>query len=352
MPFWEDIKYRADQLRNFVFGRGLIWMLMAAAVPIGGMLGVGPLLAAAVAGIGGVALRVGMRLVEQANYEQGMVNLYRDEIGQQLEIAPQSVTRQHLKIAARDNDVIDQALKKQQRKTYLTVVTSVLAGVTTFGLLAVGLGTGLHEWFAQAFPSGLLAGAAQFIGMGTVVTASNLVVDTGLNSTIKRGTGLWKAAAHDRIMDIDRTLRHGKRVTKEQVFAVKAAGDIDLQETILKHYGKRYRFMDPVEKQAVLIDSGMALEMQMLANQLNHGELKPSMLVHMFEPAKEKPQQLVAAANYLVAEPVRLQAKENPMRSHVARLGREAQAPRRSFQEELTARREAHTSHAHAFQRS
>lgn len=267
-------------LRVHLFGRGALSLVVLAAGALGGPT------AALVAVIGGVGLTVVNRLYRERLYEDGMVELYRDDLAAQFGIAPDQVTRGHLKEAAKSNDVIDQALQRQRQKTWLAVGTAAAAGFVAYGLLTnvFGIGAATAGWLQEALGP-TMGQAANLIGIGAVAGTSSMVVSQGLRGVVRANTMLGKAAAHDRILEMEFDVRRGRGVSKEQVYGVMVAADAGLQQAIIHRFGKRYRHMHPHEKSVVLQDIGVAADMQAVADQINRGEIRPGRLAYMLQDA-------------------------------------------------------------------
>lgn len=271
---------RLRTLRVYLLGRGLVSMGVMVAGGIAAATGMGLLFPAAVA-IGGIGMQAFMRVQKQGLYEDDMVSLYRDDIAARLGIPVEEVGRKHLKIAAQDNEVIDQALKRQKHKSVITLATSALAGAVTFGLLAVGLPDFLSKAFAAIPGEGLLEGVLKFTTIGMVAGTSSLLVHDGLEAVIGAKTGVSKAAAHDRIVDMERGIRRGWGVSKQQVYGVLVAGNPTLQQAIVKKFGRDYARMQPAAQEKVLQEIGVTEQMHSLATEINNGKLRPGHLAYM-----------------------------------------------------------------------
>jgi len=214
-----------------------------------------------------------------------MVDLYRDDIADHLGIAPAQVTIGHLKEAAKDNEVIAQALERQQKKTFIEIGTSLLAGAVTFGLLYwFGDASKIQSFIAKDLGLGpFLANAINFIGLSTVGSFSGLIFHDVLGLAIGAHTGTIKAAAHDLILDLDYSVRHGRPISREQVYGVLVAGNPALQEAIHTRFHKSYAWMNAAEKSNVLHTLGIATELDSLAQQINSGEIRPGRLAYLMD---------------------------------------------------------------------
>lgn len=297
-------------MKAFLLGRGLLTATVLATWGIASAMGFSALVPAAVAAIGGVVFSGFMRMTNQAIYEDQMVNMYRDGIAQQLGIAPEQVTRAHLKEAAKDNDVIDQALNRQRSMSWISYGTAALAAAATVGLIALGV----PGMMVAAFGANTAIGTVlSYAGFGVVSAFSSLVVHDGLQTYIGHKTGVSKAAAHDRIVEMERGIARGWGVSKEQVYGAMVAGNPALQNVIAKEFGKPYASMRPNEQAVTLQQIGVSDEMLMIAQEINAGRMRPANLAFMMNDALPR-------ANAPV-----MQSGE-PQRSHVAALGRAPQA--------------------------
>lgn len=314
MRIFDHIGNTLKALQVHLFGKGIMTLAVAAAYFIGGAASAAWVLP--VVAIGGVVLTVVDRLFRERQYQNDMVNLYRDDIAQQFGIAPDEVTRAHLKEAAKSNDVIDQALTRQRNKTFIAVGTAVLSSASTVFLFNMFGGTSQLKDFAhQLFDSTAFASVANFVGIGTLAGFSGLIFNGGLKTAIDITSGVSKAAANDRIMEMDFDVQHGRAVSKEQVFGVLVAGNPQLQATIAHESHEPYARMNPREKANVLAKIGVADDMQAIADLINSGEIRPGKLAYMLQNAAD----LTGTASPRT-EPA--MAADIPVRSdHVERLG-------------------------------
>lgn len=280
MPFMDSMGGFVRTLGIFALGRGLISTAVFAATMMGG----GWAVALAVAA-GGALLSGVMRLHSQAQYENGMVNLYRENIADRLKITPAEVTRAHLKQVAQDNEVIGQALERQSSMNKISFFTAALAGAVTFGLLSFGLPDLVSGFFAEHIANSTLRSTLQFASIGIVAGTSSLIVHDGLEALVGHKTGVNKAAAHDRIVEMERSIRRGWMVGKEHVYGVMVAGNPHLQRSIRDAFGKDYQRMGAREQAAVLEKIGVAKDMQLIADEINFGRLRPGNLAFMISDA-------------------------------------------------------------------
>ena len=270
-----------DKMRVYLFGRGIISLgviLATFALPaLGFQLTFLPALI--IAG-GGAALNSLLRLHDQGVYEQEMVDLYRNDIARHVGKAPEEVSRADLKEAALHNDVIDQALKRQRQKNIVGFATSALAGLTTFGLLYVGLAGTVTTFFQEHFTH-TVANVLQYASAGVVSSISGLIVHDGLEAAIGVSAGLYKAGAHDRIMEMERDVARGISITPEQVYGVLVASDAALAQRIRDAHNEPYNRMNTQRQHKVLQDSGAAQDMMTLAVAINAGRIRPGHLAYI-----------------------------------------------------------------------
>lgn len=284
MQFLEDMLINPLLvLKRHLLGRGI---LSLGVIVAGSMGGITPAL---VIGIGGALLTGFMRLGNQGLYEEQMVNLYRDDIAEHLGIAPEQVIRAHLKEAAKTNDIIDQALDRQRYKNYITFATAALAGAATVALVALGLPESIAGVFTQLFGKESTVGTVLgYFSTAIVSGLSSLIVHDGLELLIGHKTGVRKAAAHDRIIELDHAIARGQAVNKEQVYGVLVAGNTELQQTITREFGKDYARMTPLEQRYVLQEIGVGDAMQTLAQDISQGKVQPGKLAYMISDAQPR----------------------------------------------------------------
>lgn len=282
MPLIDDIVSFFSRHRGYFFGKAL---LMAAVAGASTFFGGSILIPGMVIVGGGLALRAYGRFSALGYYKQEMVDLYRDDIAQHLGIAPEQVTIGHLKEAAKENEVIAQALERQQKKTFIEVGTSLLTAAVTFGLFYVfGDASAIQNFVAKDLGLGqLLGNAVNFIGLSTVGSFSGLVLHDGLSLAIGARTGTLKAAAHDLILAMDHDVRRGRPISREQIYGVLVAGNPQLEERIRHQFHKSYSWMSAAEKSNVLHTFGIAAALDDLAQQINNGEIRPGRLAYLMD---------------------------------------------------------------------
>lgn len=270
------------KMRVYLLGRGIVSsavILATFALPaLGLQLTFVPALIIAA---GGTLLNTAMRLYDQREYEEGMVNLYREDIASHLGKAPEDVTRADLSSAAEHNDVIAQALKRQRHKNIVAIATSALAGLTTFGLLYVGLAQhAVSRFFIEQFGSET-GNILRYASSGIVSSISGLIVHDGLEAAIGAGAGLTKAAAHDRIVALEHEIERGRSVTPEQVYSVIVASDPQVAEAIQNTFNESYNRMPPARQKEAMTRMNAAPDMQVLANAINEGRIRPGHLAYI-----------------------------------------------------------------------
>jgi hypothetical protein len=320
----------ARSVARYLAGRGVISTgVLAGTLAFGG--GAAAVLIAA----GSVLFAIYQRRGEQANYEHEMLEMYREDIADQLGIAPEQVNLQHMKKLGQSNPVIADALARQNQRSWLSFGTAVASGLVTFGLLSVGLDSSIQT----AFNSWLGAGttAANILGFAStsiVAGISSLVFHDGLEWAIGHKTGLSGASVHDYVAKLERQVARGKAVTPSQVFDVFVAANTQVQENVSSAFGERYFSMNAGEKMMVMQELGVLDAMQQLAQDVNAKKLAPAQLAFMLETHTALPPRSPQPA------PVRAQAissEPSPARpSHVARLGREART-QGSFRDQILA---------------
>jgi hypothetical protein len=336
MPFVDDITAFLSRHRGYFFGKALLMATVAGASTLfGGSI----LIPAMVIVGGGLALRAYGRFNDLHYYKQQMVDLYRNDIAEHLGIAPEQVTISDLKQAAQENEVIAQALARQQKKTFIEIGTSLLAGAVTFGLLFSFGDTGAFHSFTQKYLGQFLGNAVNFIGLSTVGGISSLVLHDALGLAIGARTGTIKAAAHDLIVAMDHDVAHGRPISREQVYGVLVAGNPSLQEAILTRFHKSYAWMNAAEKSNVLHTLGIASDLDALAQQINHGEIRPGRLAYLMDDgAAQQVRNHRNAAPSQEPEPAADLSKPQ-QRQFVERLGLGPQARDSSFTARVNAER-------------
>lgn len=280
MALFDDIGLLWSRYRGYFLGKAALMLAVGGA---SSLLGISILWPALLIVGGGMALHAYELVTQQRYYQQDMVDLYRDDIAAHLGIAPEQVTRAHLREAAQDNEVIAQALERQRKKTFIDIGTSLLAGAVSFALLLSFGNAGQFLQFAKDTFSDALGPIVNLIGLGTVSSISGVVLHDALGLAIGVKTGVSKAAAHDLIVAMDRDMRHGRPISREQVYGVLVAGNPHLQEAITTRFHKSYRWMNAAEQSNVLHQIGVAAELDTLAQQINRGETRPGRLAYLMD---------------------------------------------------------------------
>jgi len=163
MPFFDDIVGFFKRNQGYFLGQ---LALMAIVGGVSTFLSISMFWPATVIVGCKLALQAYGRFNELHYYKQQMVDLYRDDIAEHLGIAPEQVSIASLKEAAKDNEVIAQALERQHKITLIEVGTALLAGAVTFGLLMSFSNAG--EFFTATQKLGPFLGlAVNFIGLST-----------------------------------------------------------------------------------------------------------------------------------------------------------------------------------------
>jgi hypothetical protein len=288
MPVFDEMGDFLKTLRVYLLGRGLMSLvvmlsvmgLKAAGAPIAG--------AALIIAGGAAVVSAGMRIYSEMQYESRMTDLYRDDIAKHLGIAPEQVTRTHLRYAARENEVISQALNRQRRLNIVSFATTALAAAATFSLISFGLAGDVAKFFVDTFGESW-GKPLNFISAGIVSGFSSLILHNGLEEAIGYGSGWNKAVAHDLIVAMSRDVKRGKTVTPEQVYAVIVARSEPLQAAIKREFKEPYDHMKEGEQRKVLQRFGVAAEMQQIAEYITRGEISPGRLAYMMQYADPKP---------------------------------------------------------------
>lgn len=278
-------------LRVYLMGRGVLsLMVMGSFMAATAIWGAGSMmLPALVIATGGLALSAGVRLYSQRLYEDGMVDLYREDVAKHLGIDPQEVTRGDLKRAAEENDVIAQALARQRRINWVSFATSALAAAATFGMLYMGLAGEVSKSITEFFSHfDSAATVARYASVGLVSGISGLILHNGLEEVIGYGSGLSKAAAHDLIVEMERDVRRGKTITPEQVYAVIVAENPAIQARIKQEFKEPYESMNIREQREVLATYGLKTDMEEIAGFINRHEVRPGRLAYMMHYAQPK----------------------------------------------------------------
>ncbi|MFZ4540301.1 MAG: hypothetical protein ACOYNL_00640 [Rickettsiales bacterium] len=327
---FDDIKDYIRQFKVYALGKGLLTLAVFGAGALGAATGIGVLIPATVIAVGGFALTVVRRLHSQMIYEENMVDLYRDNIAATLSVAPADVTRADLKEAARTNEIINEALKRQHKKTLLTIATAALSGAVSIGLImAFGFDQTL-KGLADTNLKGALEPLAGFVGVGTVASLSNMVVHEGLDAIIGYGTGIHKAAAHDLIYKMDLQIQRGKPISREEVFGVVVAADHSLQERIIQKFKKPYAALTHGEKSHLLHEFNLARTMDNIALAISDKKVRPGYLAFAaHDPRISKPQ-LIPPATDTAPQPTTA--------SFVSRLNQPSRDGQMSHVEQLAAR--------------
>lgn len=328
---WTNIrKWAVDYLWWYATRRGVLSLAIMAAALIGNLpsIGLGLLPAACIAGIGSIIITTYDRLVTHRAYENTMLDLYRNEIAADLGRDPNSLTRADLQEAGKTNEVLHQALKRQEQKTAVAMITELLAAVVTVALVwgvdAVGLlkkaveagaGATVGNAVATVYDYSIGKIAAMLVGVGTVSGISSMIFQDGVERLIGKTTSLGKAAAHDQIITIKQGLEEGKSATPEQVYGVLVAGDAKLAASITKQFHRPYEKLNPQQQHVVLEKIGVTECVTALTEEINSGKMGPGKLAYLIGEERYM-QRKVHAIEEKAHEPI--------CQKFVERLGRAA----------------------------
>lgn len=298
----DAVRTTARDLRVYLFGRGIITTsAMVAGVLSSSLLGAGTAAAlmpyAAVALVGGTLLSGYMRLREMRFNQDEMANLYRDEIADQLGIAPQQVNRTHVHTLAfgdakrgiAPNPILREEVEREWNKTWLKFATSALAGMASFGLIYFGSAIDLVE---KTLPSLLGDTLGKVVGLGSlgiVTGTTGLLLNNGLDLAIRSASSLGTTTLHDRIAKLDRDVRRGKPIAKEQVFALFVAADETLSQKITDRFGTPYDLMPMHQRTLVMHTVGATEQMQAIAEDLNAKRISAGSVAFILAGQQEAP---------------------------------------------------------------
>jgi hypothetical protein len=238
--------------------------------------------------IGGVGANMFFRLRDQWKYQDEMADKYRGEVADRLGIAPEAVTREHVKLAAYGNEeqgidgnpILAQALERQRQKSWLVLGTALLAAVVTFTLLtwsgggiAAAIGSGMVDLLGlSALPPalGFVAGIVGMMGGAVIAGLSSIFIQDGLEFGIGHFKGINAPSAHDRILALEARQDRGKSVTPEQIFQIKIATSPQLDERVMAMTGgKHFHALKADMQERVLARIDAKGEMLMLAEEIN-----------------------------------------------------------------------------------
>lgn len=226
------------------------------------------------------------------HYKDDMVKLYRDEIAQQMGIAPESVTREHLRVMARGdavlgiepNPVIAEALERRRGMALLSFCTALLSASVTAALLGFNASAAIESSLAASPLTGVLKESfglgemATKVSAGSISALSGLILHNGLDAVVGQSLGYFRATAHDRIALIARQREYGVKVSPQQVFDVFLAANPTFAKQVAANFNKGVTGFTAAEKFVAMQAIGVAESMQELADQINQGELKAGTL--------------------------------------------------------------------------
>lgn len=339
MDFAAIRQWARDYVKWYFTRRGVVSLAILAASAAGLVvpaLAGNMLLPAAVAGIGGIILTTLDRLSSQRAYEQEMLDLYRHEVADEIGRAPQTLTRDDLREAAKSNEVIAQALKRQEHRTALAIGTESLAAVATVGLVwffsAVEILKHAVQAVAETSHIPWASLGVYLVGAGTVASIMSTFAHQAVERVIGQVTGVAKAAAHDRILELQQGLNRGQAATPEAVYGVLVAGDPDLARSIAKQFRRAYAQMDMAQQRQVLETVGVAECIGELTAQINNGTLDTGRLAYMIGEEGHMRRTQVEES---------LAATHPECKSFVERLGLAHRHSHHSHREQVEARRAA-----------
>lgn len=350
-------------ITKYAFGKGVVTLGVMVATFASGTAAFWPVIA------GFIAWKTYRLFSGYNEYKNEMVKLYRDEIAQQMGIAPEQVTREHLRVMARGdavlgidpNPIIAEALERRRGMALLSFCTALLSATVSAVLLGFGAQTALQGGIAggpvEAFiqQNFGMSDIANKVSAGTISGLSSLILHNGLDAVVGQSLGYFRATAHDRIALIARQKEYGVKVTPQQIFDVFMAANPEFARQVSVTYNKGVTGFTGVEKMAAMKAIGIDASMQELADQINKGVLKPGTLAFELDSTNAmRSLQQVRGSGYDRGLPQQqrshlqaqsaVQEETAPSRFADRFTAREAQG---SFVEAENARREAHAHKIH-----
>ncbi len=351
-------------ITKYAFGKGVVTLGVMVATFASGGTAFWPVIA------GFMAWKTYRLFSGYSAYKDEMVTLYRDEIAQQMGIAPEQVTRDHLRVMARGdavlgiepNPIIAEALERRRGMALLSACTALLSATVSAVLLGFGAQTALQGGIAGGPVETFLkdtfgmGDVANKISAGTISGLSSLILHNGLDAVVGQSLGYFRATAHERIALIARQKEYGVKVTPQQVFDVFMAANPEFARQVSVTFNKGVTGFTAAEKMAAMKAIGIDASMQELADQLNKGELKPGMLAFELDSTNAmRHLQNVRGSGYDRSTP---QQQRSTAQGHTPALEEETTKPRfadrfapreahTSFVDAENARREAHAHKQH-----
>lgn len=335
-------------ITKYAFGKGIVTLGVMVATFASGTAAFWPVIA------GFIGWKTYRLLSGYNEYKDEMVKLYRDEIAQQMGIAPEQVTREHLRVMARGdavlgiepNPIIAEALERRRGMALLSFCTALLSATVSALLLGFGAQAVLQEGIAggpvetfikETFGMGDVANK---ISAGTISGLSSLILHNGLDAVVGQSLGYFRATAHDRIALIARQKEFGVKVTPQQVFDVFMAANPEFARQVSITYNKGVTGFTNAEKMVAMKSIGILESMQELADQVNSGQLQPGTLAFELDSTNAmRTLQKVRGSGYDRSSP---HQQRTSAPGHAPALEQEETA-RPGFAERF-APREAHTS--------
>lgn len=239
---------------------------------------------AAFVGIGSTAaLSAGLTQMDYMHKREKVKDFYQEELAAKLKKSPEKVTTTDLDTLAKENHTVSEEMNRAQRQRNFGVGLSFLASMASLAVVSIVVTPILAD-------PALFAGVSEILAHGAKLAIS-AVVGLLTYNTVKEplhwiGDKLFDLDAkttHDRIVSLTHDRAAGKIISREQVLAVFADANPQLEQYIKARYGDEFDNLALAVKQQATEELSRIVPVDQLVTDINSGKINVSELAFAVE---------------------------------------------------------------------
>jgi len=270
-----------------------------------------------IAGIATISLSaaIGGSFAQMDYYHQknNIKNLYKDELAKKLHKPVDQVTIEDMETLAKTNHTIDEELSRARKQRNFAIPVAIITTLASFAAVTWALPAVLAAISAPPLAWGVGLALKLAVSFATFFAAK-----VPLEAIGNKMFGLKDETANDRIMEIKFDHAKGNTITPAQVLSVFAKSNPQLDQFIVKEYGKHYEDLSvDVQQQAVQNVSSM-VPLERFAHEINNGTINPMELAFVTE---ERISSLEHKSEHPVDINSDMAVEEHRAQSFIERLG-------------------------------
>lgn len=208
-------------------------------------------------------------------------DVYKDEIASQLGKSKDKVTAADLDKLATVNSTIDEELRRSKKQRNFGIVVGFVA--TLAALAAPLLVAAALPGITLSIGTGVMATVTEAIAHMAIGVVAYKAVEGPLHAIADKMFGLDDRITNDYITDIERDREAGKVISREQVLAVFAAANKEVDRLIVSTYGKHFDELSAGDKQRAAAQLNQIIPLEKLTLDINVGRIDSSELAFAVE---------------------------------------------------------------------